>query len=81
MAKAETIKKSDATLFGLFGAYLLVGAIYSFVTTSWFPGFPPQLDFSMLLGGHLGVYVEAILALVIGIICLHVAIRSYKYAT
>lgn len=78
---AQTIKKSDAFLFGLFGVYLMAGASYSFVAATWFPGFPPQLDISMLFGGQLGIYIEAAVALVIGVACFYMAIRSYKHAT
>jgi hypothetical protein len=66
-------KKSGAFLFGLFGAYLLAGAGYSFFTAMWFPGFPPQLDISMLFGS-IGVYIEATLASIIGVACLYLAI-------
>lgn len=82
MGDVQNNKKPEALLIGLFGVYLLAGAGYSFFTAQWFPGFPPQLDISLLFGRVVGVYVEATFASIIGAACFYLAITlGRKHAT
>ncbi|WP_298610448.1 hypothetical protein [uncultured Thiobacillus sp.] len=73
MGEQKNKKEPSALVVGLFGMYLLAGACYSFFTAKWFPGFPPQLDISQMFGHSVGIYIEAILALVLGSASLYVA--------
>lgn len=82
MGDVRNNKNTEVFLIGLFGIYLLAGAGYSFVTAQWFPGFPPQLDISLLFGGEAGIYVEATLASIFGMACIYLAvILGRKHAT
>ena len=65
--------------FRLFGAYLVLGAIYSLATASWFPGFPVQLDISLLFGSAIGIYVEAFFAAFLGVMCFWLSAKKVKH--
>ena len=65
----------------LFGAYLLVGAVVTYTSGKWPIFLPPQLDLvGLLLGafGPIGVYVSATIVLLIGLLCLWVAIAVIR---
>jgi uncharacterized membrane protein YdjX (TVP38/TMEM64 family) len=72
-------KSPNPIWFRLFGAYLVLGAIYTLTTASWFPGFPVQLDMSLLFGSVIGIYVEAFLAAFLGIVCFWLSAKKVKH--
>jgi ABC-type transporter Mla subunit MlaD len=78
MKETTNNKNLSTLLLVLFGLYLLLGAVYSLSTGKWFAGFPPVLDISMLFGNVLGIYVEAILALVAGAYCIYFAVHEIR---
>jgi hypothetical protein len=73
MGEQKNNKEPSALVLGVLGVYFLAGACYTFITAKWFPGFPPQLDISLIFGHSVGIYIEAILAFVLGSASLYVA--------
>ncbi len=68
MQNTKHLRAVDCIAVVIFGGYLLAGSFYTFLTAKWFPGFPVQLDISMLFGDSIGVYLESTLALIVGTI-------------
>lgn len=63
------------------GLYLIGGGIYQIANVKWFPGFPIQIDgvlgvFEMFFGRNAGLYISALLALLLGAICLFFSVNS-----
>ena len=73
----QPVKRRGPVWIALFGVYLFAGALYSLLTRTWFPGFPPQLDVGLLFGGFGfgGIYVESALAALLGGVCIWASLR------
>jgi hypothetical protein len=77
---SEEKQKSKGISIGtlLAGLYLIGGGMYQILNVKWFPGFPIQIDgvlgiFEMFFGRNAGLYISALLALLLGAICILVS--------